>query len=135
MSTKGLLSHEYVNKNYHIEWRFQYTVNSDGADVQHLTKIDLDSYGDRDQIKIWCHSVRAFIQQKTNIVKVNMHLPQQVDRIIIFRFGEREPVCYAENLDGLKVYPGKTTLKIRHCITHLLKRLIFAVITEERSEH
>ena len=109
MSTKGLFSREYVNKKYHIEWSFQYTVNPGGTDVQHLEKLDLDCLADRNQIKIWGHSVQAFIQQKTDVVSVHMYLPQQVNRIIIFRFGERHPVCYAENIDGLKVYPGRFT--------------------------
>ena len=107
MSAKWLLSREYINKHYHVEWSFEYRFTT-GENVQHLTKIDVDSYGDRDQIKIWRRSVRAFIQEKTDVVSVHMFLPQQVDRVIIFRFGIREPVCYAENVgDGLQVYPGR----------------------------
>ena len=113
MSTKGLLSREYVNKHYHLEWAFQYRVHVDGGDVQHLKKLDLESVSGRDQIKIWARSVRAFIQQKTDVVSVHMYLPEQVDRIIIFRFGESEPVFYAENLgDGINIFPGTYNFKM-----------------------
>ena len=116
MATKGLYSRDYVNKHYHLEWSFQYTLNPGGGDVQHLKKIDLDCLGDRDQIKIWGHCVRAFIQQKTDVVSVHMFLPQKVDRIIIFRFGEKEPVCFAENdADGVQVFPGTFQRRLNFC--------------------
>ena len=106
MTTKGLLRRDYANK--HLEWSFEYMVNPGGTDVQHLDKMDLDCLPNREQIKIWGHSVRAFIQEKTDVVCVHMYLPQQVDRIIIFWFVNSEPVCFTENLgDGLNVYPGK----------------------------
>ena len=113
MSTKGLFSREYVNRYYHLEWSFNYTVRPGGSNVQYLEKMDLDYLPGRDRIKIWGGSVRAFIQEKTDIVSVKMDLPQQVDRIIIFRFGQREPVLYAENVDdGVQVYPGQYGLGI-----------------------
>ena len=73
--------------------------------VQHLDKMDLDFIGDRDQIKIWARSVRAYIQHDTEVVSVFMRLPDKVDRIIIFRYGQRDPVCYAENF-GKSIHPG-----------------------------
>ena len=96
-----------MNKHFHLEWSFKYTIRPGGTDVQHLEKIDLDCLADRDRIKIWGRSVRAFVQHKTDIISVHMYLPQQVDRIIIFQFGDTQPICYAENVDGLKVYSGK----------------------------
>ena len=108
MLIKGLLRQDYVNKHYHVEWSFDYTINPAGTDIQNLEKMDLECVDGREQIKIWNRSIRAFIQEKTDVVSVSMYLPQQVDRIIIFHFGQSQPVCYAENIeDGIKVYPGK----------------------------
>ena len=53
-----------------------------------------------------------------------MNLPQQVERVIIFQFGKREPICFAENLgDGLEVHQGDELEKNPFTFEEELRRL------------
>ena len=125
MKTKCLLTRIPEYNHWHNTWSFTFAVNPTGRNVQHLDKMDLDFVDGRDQIKIWCRSVRAYIQQQTDIVSVFMELPPQVDKIIIFRFGEQEPVCYAVN-QGHDVYPGSLLDRNPFSFYEELKRLRIA---------
>ena len=104
MKKKRLLTRVPEYNHFHYTWSFTFRLKA-GNNVQHLDKMDLDYVDGRDQIKIWSKSVRCYVQCATDIVSVFMKLPHQVDRIIIFRYGQREPVCFAEN-QGDDVYPG-----------------------------
>ena len=107
-----------------IDWSFEFRVHEEGNRIQYITKIDLDYIDGRDQLKIWGHSVRAYIEEKTDIVSVKMQLPQQVDRVKIFQFGKREPVCFGENVgDGLNVYDGVKLQKNLFTFDEELRRL------------
>ena len=119
---KRLLTRVPEYNVHHYTWSFTFRVNPTGRNVQHLDKMDLDFVGGRDQIKIWGKSVKTYIQEKTDIVSVFMKLPEQVDRIIVFRFGQREPVCYAEN-EGRDVYPGSELERNPFTFEEEVKRL------------
>ena len=119
---KRLLTRVPEYNHWHYRWSFTYRLNDTGRNVQHLDKMDLDYIGDRDQIKIWSKCVRAYVQHNTDIVSVFMNLPQQVDRIIIFQYGQRDPVCFAENC-GEDVYPGSDLDKNPFTFQEELRRL------------
>ena len=105
MSKKGVMNRILAYNKYHYTWSFAYRLNPTGSNVQYLDKMDIDYVPGRDQIKVWKRSVKTYIQEATDIVSVFMKLPEQVDCIIIFHFGQQELVCYAEN-EGRNVYPG-----------------------------
>ena len=70
----------------------------------------LPGSGYRNQITIWNRCVRTFIGEYMDGCEVYLRLPKRVDRVIIFRFGESIPFCYAEN-KGKYVYPGQDLKK------------------------
>ena len=122
MRKKRLLTRVPEYNCHHYTWSLTYRLNETGDNVQYLGKMDLDYIGDRDQIKVWNKLVKSYIQEKTAVVKVFMKLPEHVDRIIIFRFGVRDPVCFAEN-QGNDVYPGSELRKNPFTFDEELRRL------------
>ena len=56
--------------------------------------------------KIRNKCVRMFIGERMDGCQVYLRLPERVDRVIIFQFGQAVPFCYAEN-QGRQVYPGE----------------------------
>ena len=130
MTPFGQLS-RYNNRTDHQTWTFQFRTRP--GKLQKIQKIDLDAIGDRNQIIIWDSSVRSFIQQCSAGCNVRLHLPQRVQRVIIFRTGYENPLCFAEEC-GKKVFPGHMLVTKENPFTYK-KQLQRLWLSRRRRKH
>ena len=103
---------------YHRHWEFTYRDETDrtGTYTDILDNTDLEMCAKKNQIKIVGGSILLYAGEKAHSVDVDLYLPSQVTMVIIQKYGQKVPFCYATVGGGkhCSVFQGETLKKNLH---------------------
>ena len=94
---KGIRSATW-NHPWQMKWTFEYLKpGGDRQKIQFLDKSDVETLGNRDQIRICKGRVVIRMSEGYDGVYVNVHLPPGVQQLAVKQYGNADPICVAED--------------------------------------